>query len=718
MVERAVKTGLTTKLILIAVAMMFGFAPDSFGREALKLYSIGSSQAWSSSSAWSLTANGAPAGIVPQSNDYIVIDRAVIQNVNFAFSGKGVLEIVNTGILRGDNVNLVFSGNSTLKCNGEIKINNLTINESASFAIETQGKILVKTTCINNSGMKQAVSGKLSVTGSLSSGTSAEMTGAGAIEAVHYDGTGSLQGIKPASSIPDGSLITNCNWLGTLNNNWNEPMNWAGGLLPGNSSNVAVLSSNNNPEVTGKAISNNLYINSGTSLTVNPDAVIEINGDLSVIGAGRFLLKNTIAKKSSLFLNGTATGNIQAEYPVLKGQKNLVSSPVEMAFSKTFLNMYLRTYDESSSRWGDYIVPTNDPLQMMQGYELYSLSSETRTFEGTPDQEPKSYDISNSGNGLNLTGNPFPCYIDWENNDNNAWQRNSIASAIYYPDPSGSGNLSVYLPGGDDAVSLNNGSRFIAPMQGFFVKASNQGSLVVNKNSRVSSYTESKHELKNTSIKFKLNSCDGTTDEVMLRVKDNATLGFDDKLDALKLQNNTDAPYMFIGSEGDVKYAINSIPSISSSVDIPLSIESKKSGQFSLTAGGSFNFEYRYPVILEDKELNKFIDLRSDSVYTFYHAAEMNSSRFEIHFYSPESVNEKVEGFTGITVNPGEVTVNGNNNGVFTAKLFSADGKLISMSKGSLTAGINLSTGNNAAGICVLLLSDGKNTMFKKIYTK
>lgn len=718
MVERIIKTGFTTKLILIAVAMMFSFTPDSFGRDALKLYSIGNNQAWSSSTAWSLSVNGTSAGIVPQSNDYVVIDRAVIQNVNFTFSGTGVLEITNTGILRADNVNLVFSDNSALKCNGEIKINNLNINESASLAIDANGKILVKNSLINNSVIQQAVSGKLSVTGSLSAGTSSYMDGEGAIEAAHYEGAGSVNGIKPASSIPDGSLTSKYNWLGTLNNKWGEPMNWAGGQLPGNTSNVAVLSSNHNPEITDKAISNNLYINSGSSLTVIPDAVIEINGDLSVIGAGRFLLKNTVAKKSSLFLNGTATGNIQAEYQVLKGQKNLVSSPVEMAYSKTFLNMYLRTYDESSSRWGDYIVPTNDPLLVMQGYELYSLSSETRTFEGTPDQEPKSYDISNSGNGLNLTGNPFPCYIDWENNDNNAWQRNSIASAIYYPDPSGSGNFSVYLPGGDDAVSLNNGSRFIAPMQGFFVKASNQGSLIVNKNSRVSSYTESKHELKNTSIKFKLNSCDGSTDEVMLRVKDNATFGFDDKLDAIKLQNNTDAPSMFIGSEGDVKYAVNSIPSISSSVDIPLNIESKKSGQFSLTAGGSFNFEYRYPVILEDKELKTFIDLRSDSVYTFYHAAEMNSSRFEIHFYSPESVNEKVEGFTGITVNPGEVTVSGNNNGVFTAKLFSADGKLISTSKGSLTAGINLSTGNNAAGICVLQLSDGKNTMIKKIYTK
>jgi hypothetical protein len=391
-----------------------------------------------------------------------------------------------------------------------------------------------------------------------------------------------------------------------------------------------------------------------------------------------------------------------------------------MAYSKTFLNMYLRTYDESTSQWGEYIVPTNDPLQVMQGYELYSLSSETRTFEGTPDHQPKSYSISNSGNGLNLTGNPFPCYIDWENNDNNAWQRNSIASAIYYPDPSGSGNFSVYLPGGDDAISLNNGSRYIAPMQGFFVKAGSQGSLVVNENSRVSNYTEPKHVVKHNAIKFKLDNGAGLTDEVMFRVIDNSTYGFDDKLDALKIQNTTDSPYLEMESDGDNKYAINTIPGVNSSLNIPLNIEIKKAGQFSISSIGAFGFEYRYPVILEDKELNKFIDLRSDSVYTFYQAPEMNTKRFEIHFYSPEGVAEQTTEISGVTVSPGEVEINGSETDgtIYTANLFSVDGKLISTSRGRMSDGISLSTGNQPAGICILQLSDGKNTKTKKIITK
>jgi hypothetical protein len=357
-------------------------------------------------------------------------------------------------------------------------------------------------------------------------------------------------------------------------------------------------------------------------------------------------------------------------------------------------------------------------MQVMRGYELYSLSSETRTFEGTPAHDPKSFIISNSGNGLNLTGNPFTCFIDWENNENKGWERNSIAPAIYYPDPSGSGNFSVYLPGGDDAISLNNGSRYIAPMQGFFVKAGNKGSLTVNKNSRVSSLSKSKLNLKNNSIKFRLSDSDGPKDEVLFRVADNSTSGFDDQLDAIKIPGNSESTFLSLRSDDDVKYAINTIPAVNSSLDIPMNIECGKAGQFSISAAGAFNFEYRYPVVLEDKQLNSFTDLRADSVYSFYHTPDMNSDRFVIHFNSANAINEQQVDHSEVAVTPGQVIISGKEDEVYTALLFSADGRLINTSKGTLSGGINISTRNTATGVCILQLSNGKQTITKKIFTK
>lgn len=718
MPERNFIIGQLTKTMFIIFIMTFFFVTVSFGRAATKLYSIGNNSAWNSSASWSLSVNGIAAGIVPQSSDTVIIDRIIIQNINFTFSDYGFLDVQYTGLLRGENLNLNFSGHSSLKCEGEIRTGNLSFVENAFFTIESGGKISVSNSLSNNSLSEQLVSGKLNISGNFSNNSISGIAGKGSIEAATYGGNGSVFGFSSMSSVPDGSMITEYNWNGALNNNWDEPLNWVGGILPSESSNISVLPSSNNPDISGKLICGNLFINSQAGLIIYPSAVVEVTGNLSVIGTGKLLLKNTLTEKSSLILDGEVTGKVQVEYPVSKEKKNLVSSPVEMALTGTFLNMYLRSYDESSSQWGEYIVPTDDLLQVMQGYELYSLSSETKIFEGTPNHISKSFAISNSGNGLNLTGNPFPSYIDWENNTNDSWQRNSVAAAIYYPDPSGSGNYSVYMPGGDDAVSLNNGSRYIAPMQGFFVKAAQPGMLTVTGNSRVSNIIDSRTIVKNDAIKFKLNNSDGLSDEAMFRVMANSTFGFDDEFDALKLQGNSESPSLHFESDDNVNYAISTIPTVNSSLSIPLDINCTKEGTFSLTSTGSFNFEYRCPVILQDLELNKFIDLRADSVYSFYHTPDMNSKRFKILFSSTEGIDQHGDILSQVNVYPGEVKVTGTDYDVYTVNLYTADGKLINSARGVLSEGITLETGNISNGVCLLQIFNGKQSVTKKIITQ
>ena len=710
-------SGVLSKSVIIAFAMTFFFVSGSFGRDGLKLFSLGNNSAWASAGTWSLSANGTASEFVPQSNDTVVILTSVIQNVNFSFSDNGCLEITPTGLLRADNLDLTFSDNSALITNGELKINNLTFEGNSSFLLNDNAKITVKNSFTNNSLFIHEVNGSLSISGSLFNASSAKISGKGTIQAAEFIGNGSVFSFNSTSVIPVGSLVSESNWTGAVNSNWAEPLNWAGEVLPTVNSNISVLSSSHNPSVTGIANCENLYINQGTILVVKPGAFIDISGNLSVIGNGKLLMQNTVSEKSSLLFNGNVSGKIQVEYPVLAGKNDLISSPVSNAVSGTFLNMYLRTYDESASQWGSYIVPTEDQLVVMQGYELFSAYNETRVFEGTPNNVSKTFEISNSGNGLNLTGNPFPSYIDWENNDNSAWQRNAVAAAIYYPDPSGSGNFAVYMPGGDDAVSLNNGSRYIPPMQGFFVKAAQPGNLTVNEKSCVRNFTDSKVALKNNSVKFNLKDSDGISDEVMFRVNANSTFGFDDNLDALKLQGNVNTTSLYFGSDDELKYAINTIPTVNSSLEIPLDIVSVKSGMLNISASGSFNFEYRYPVILEDMELGLFIDLRADSVYSFYHTPEMNSKRFKIHFNSPQGIEQQGDVDTEITLTPGEVRINGNENEFYTAKLYTTDGKLISSAKGILSEGIILTTGSNvSSGICILQLNNGKSSMTKKIF--
>ena len=172
----------TTRLTLVALAMMLTVVNESFGRGGLKLYSVGNNGAWSLASTWSLTANGKASEFVPQSNDTLIIDRTVMQNVNFSFTANGKLLVLNTGVLRGDNTNLAFTGNSELRCSGELRVNNLNFSDNALFTIENEGNVLVKTVCQNTSSAGHMVSGKLSVTGTLTVGSNVHVKGTGAIE--------------------------------------------------------------------------------------------------------------------------------------------------------------------------------------------------------------------------------------------------------------------------------------------------------------------------------------------------------------------------------------------------------------------------------------------------------------------------------------------------------------------------------------------------------
>lgn len=709
-------TGNVPVIIFIVLAMVLFSFHSSYGRNGLKLYSITNNSPWNSPATWSFSAKGPASGILPESNDTVIIDCTVIQNVNFNFLGAGALIISSTGLLRGDNLNLGFSENTSLICFGELKINTISFVDNSTCFINDKGKITVNNSYTNSSLITHFVNGSLIVSGELSVGQSSRIYGKGLISSLTYSGKGSIFNINSTSSIPIGSSVSENNFLGIQNSDWNNPANWSGGVVPGSETNISIIATTQITDVLHETFCNNLYINSGSSLIVLPSAVLNIAGNLSVSGTGKLILKNTVSSKSSLILKGNATGKIQSEYPVVSGKNQLVSAPFSNVLSGTFVNMYLRTYDEASSQWNMYIVPTDTPLQNMRGYELLSLNSETRIFEGTPDESEKSFQITNSGNGLNLAGNPYPTYIDWENDG--AWQRASIASAIYYPDPSGSGNYAVYLPGGDDAISLNNGSRYIPPMQGFFIKAVNPGLLKVNSNSCIGEFSDTKPALKNNSIKFQLGTDGHIDDEALLRVNSISTSGFDTEFDALKLDGNASASIYFPSTDEN-KYAINTIPFVNSSSIISLNFNCEKSGNFTIFVSGCSNFEFGNSIFLEDKILNKFVDLRIDSVYSFTQISGISQERFVIHFKSPLGIDEQGDSQTQVITNSGEVFIKGKGNGIYTASLYSIDGKLINSTKGILSEGIKLNTNNQPSGVCILKLIDSNhNAIMKKIFTK
>ncbi len=97
-------------------------------------------------------------------------------------------------------------------------------------------------------------------------------------------------------------------WTGNIDTDWFKPGNWSGNVVPNASNDVLipVVPSNNYPVLVGlvTALSKNLTVNSGASLEIQTNAVVEVNGSfvsnssMLQMGEGSLLLKGSETRGS------------------------------------------------------------------------------------------------------------------------------------------------------------------------------------------------------------------------------------------------------------------------------------------------------------------------------------------------------------------------------------------------------------------------------------
>ncbi|NVO19333.1 MAG: hypothetical protein HXX13_06515 [Bacteroidetes bacterium] len=688
------------------------------GREGAKLYTAGNNLVWNQPNTWSTSVSGPGSSITPQSNDTLVIRNSVILNTDFVIFGYGRVEVTPTGNLKGNNFSLSLSGNSFLSCQGEIMISHLQIDGNSSLDIQAGGVLAVLEGFQNNSLVPVQVAGKLLVSGMLSCGDlvnqQASIIGSGIVSSSNFNGSGEIMTYSPCSSVPQGSLLTENNWTGINSADWNDPMNWTGSIIPTTQTNISILNSGHTLELSGSGFCHNLYLSPGSKLDLLPTSILTVDGNLSIDPAATLLLKSTSSQYASLLNKGTVSGKIRSEIHIDQNSNTLVSSPVAEAQSGVFINMYLHQFNESSNDWGNYIVPTDVQMTPMLGYGLYSAFPSTRYFEGMPNTGEFSQVVTADNEGWNLIGNPYPCYLDWQSDSKNVsgWSRNSINTAIYYPDPSGSGNYSVYIPGSDDA-SLNHGSRYIAPMQGFFVKARQNGAVQVNPSAFASSVS-SDISLHSTALKFRVEG-GGYSDEALIRFNSGSSVDFDDSYDAYKMTGAKDAPAIYSALSDGTQLAINTLPSVSSDLLVPVGMTCNNNAEYKLIVNGISNFEYRYPLTLEDRLTNTFVDLRSDSTYSFLSSPSSDPNRFILHFDVIAGTTEPLSSHPLITVVDGNIRLTGDNNHNTRVDVFGLDGRLIVHNVGTLSPAMTIPFQGNH-GIYLVTITTNTATYAQKIY--
>jgi len=422
-------------------------------------------------------------------------------------------------------------------------------------------------------------------------------------------------------------------WTGALSSNWASPENWDINNAPLNGNNVTIPNGATNDPVINSSVgasARNLTVNIGAKLT------LESGGSLITLG--------------DINNNGT----IEMKRAISENAWHLISIPVAGQTANHFLTSFLQSWNESTGLWTEITEPTT-ALSTKTGYALWANSGKTQefTFSGTPLTGMQSIGISANGsggsfNGANLLGNPYPSSIDWG--------QVSGYGAVYYWD----GSAYVAYPEGTG--TYGTGSRYIPPMQGFFIVAEGNGTFDLTNAIRTHEGAGSFYKNGNTprlNDGLMLTASNGNyEDKLLIRLNENAAAGFEKPKDAWKLPSNTPGLSQLWSACNDGNLSIDVRPQQET---IQLGFANDVAGIYSISIKEIADIPKAF---LEDTKTGISHNLQSGA-YEFTWNPEMDlESRFKLHFKAVGiEENQISESDIRIYTADGQIFIKGAENG-------------------------------------------------------
>jgi hypothetical protein len=507
-------------------------------------------------------------------------------------------------------------------------------------------------------------------------------------------------GVERGSTPTMGSYEPGKVWTGSVSADWNIDGNWSPSGVPTEGVSVTVAVTSNNPVLDQDRVVGNLSISGGASLTVPVNKGLTVNGELVNNGdAGSLTLLSNSSGSGSLITSTTGvSGRVQRYIP--GNEWHLISSPIEDGVSGQFTGRYLQTHDEPTNQYAD-ITANNISLCPGKGYAVFSATGFTTSFEGKLNAGVfgSANNISHTGQGWNLVGNPYPSSINLD--AVSGWTKINVRSATYVHVDAAT--WASYVSG----VGTNGGSSYIAPGQGFFVQANNAGpgTLMMDDNVRIHSNTSF---FKNTSvvpdmIRLKI-SGNGYADETVVRIKAGSSNDYDAELDAIKLFGTLDEAPQIYSLANDEKLSINAIPQVQ---DVPFGITAGLSGTYTVEATEVNNMR---EVILEDIKTGSMHDLKT-AAYSFDYDNGEDQLRFILHF-TPLGLQEPVDSGAAIYASEQCIIVHMPQNDSYTVNVYDIAGKLIH-SKGKLNGTGRIRV--NETGVYLVNVISGNTMLVKKV---
>lgn len=373
----------------------------------------------------------------------------------------------------------------------------------------------------------------------------------------------------------------------------------------------------------------------GTAMVVNPVGGGTVTGRAIM---ERFVTGSVQGYRhfSSPMLSGTATVQEFADdvagfnvNPAYNTLGNAASPfPTLFQYDETRLNATSNTFDAG------WMVPeATGNLTAGRGYSVQTAPASTVDISGTLASANVSYPLTRgpyAESGWQLLGNPFPSPLDWDL----VPAAPGVDKALYVYVPSGpySGSYRSYVNG----VGQNGGSKDLAAMQGFFVRATTAtATLSLPSTARATTYLNPTFERGTASrsstrplLRLSARNASGQADETVVYFDPAATTAFDTAYDAYKVQLNGNGLPSLWTIAGNHGLAINALATLTDVPSIPLAVRVSQNGAHTLQATELLNMPAGTEVWLEDRELGVRQNLATTPSYAFSMVASYSGQRF------------------------------------------------------------------------------------------
>lgn len=328
--------------------------------------------------------------------------------------------------------------------------------------------------------------------------------------------------------------------------------------------------------------------------------------------------------------------------PVVNAAYNTAANPLSVTpYPNVFGFDETRITSSAGTAGQNFVVGYYSPaaktdiLAPGQGYSVRVAASQKVDFVGQLNNDTLELPSLTRGpqteSGWHLLGNPYPAPIDWTLLFPQTTGLNNAIS-VWRPTGSTSGVYGTYVNG----VAANGGSAIIGAMQGFFVRTTapnSVGAMRLTNNVRLTTYASPTFR-RNTPdprplVRLALSGATGPADEAVVYAEAGATAGFDAAFDAEKIIAAGQPQLMLAGA---TPLAINALPSLVGSIQVPLLLTVPQTGTYTLRATELLNLPTDVRVELLDAATNTTVDLHQVAAYVFTQqaATAVPSTRFTL----------------------------------------------------------------------------------------